>query len=136
MTDHGDTIIGVAVPLNQVCTKALSPFLAFRPGFQGPVPPAVITQTIGQFKVREPVFEVCPVFSGPAYQPAGFPVKYICAGRIIPLGKAGRFRLTYVYETTPADKDWTFTAKDPDASSVDLLWIGRASSEPVELSIQ
>ena len=68
--------------------------------------------------------------------PSDFPDKYVCAGRIIPLGNAGTFRLTYIYETTLADKDWTFTTKDPDASSVDLLWIGWASSESVDISIQ
>ena len=68
--------------------------------------------------------------------PRSFPDKYICAGRIIPLLKADKYRLKYIYETSDADKHWKFVTKKPQESSVDLLWIGEATSNTIEISIQ
>ena len=68
--------------------------------------------------------------------PPSFPDKYICAGRIIPLLKAGKYRLTYIYTTSNADKHWKFSTKIPQESSLDLLWIGKATSNTIEISIQ
>jgi hypothetical protein len=69
--------------------------------------------------------------------PSSFPDKYICAGRIFSLLKPNKYRLTYIYETTEADKHWRFSAaKTPQETSLDLLWIGKAASNPIEISIQ
>ena len=70
--------------------------------------------------------------------PPDFPDKYISAGRIFPLLKPNRYRFTYVYEATETDKHWkTFAAaQTPQEASVDLLWIGRATSNTVEILIQ
>ncbi|MFZ0450053.1 MAG: hypothetical protein WAL98_12495 [Desulfatiglandaceae bacterium] len=69
--------------------------------------------------------------------PSGFPDKYICAGRIFSLLKPNKYRLTYIYETTNADKHWKFSAaKTPQETSLDLLWIGKATSNTIEISIQ
>lgn len=70
--------------------------------------------------------------------PPDFPDKYISAGRIFPLLKPNRYRFTYVYEATEADKRWrTFTtAQTPQEAAVDLLWIGKAASNTIEILIQ
>ncbi len=68
--------------------------------------------------------------------PPSFPDKYLSAGRIFPLPKPNKYILTYVYETDNADKRWKFSAeKRPKETSLDLLWIGKAASDPVEISI-
>ena len=69
--------------------------------------------------------------------PSSFPDKYLCAGRIFSLLKPNKYRLTYIYETINADKHWKFSAaKTPQETSLDLLWIGKATSRPIEISIQ
>lgn len=69
--------------------------------------------------------------------PSSFPDKYLCAGRIFSLLKPNKYRLTYIYETINADKHWKFfAAKTPQETSLDLLWIGKATSNPIEISIQ
>jgi len=67
----------------------------------------------------------------------GFPDKYLCAGRIFPLLKPNKYRLIYIYEISDADKHWKFSAaKTPEETSLDLLWIGKATSNPIEILIQ
>jgi hypothetical protein len=70
--------------------------------------------------------------------PADFPDKYISVGKIWPLLKPGKYRFAYVYETTEADtKWWSFSgARTPEEASVDLLWIGKAASNPIELLLE
>jgi len=69
--------------------------------------------------------------------PSSFPDKYLCAGRIFSLLKPNKYRLTYIYEITNADKHWKFIgAKTPQETSLDLLWIGKVTSNPIEISIQ
>jgi hypothetical protein len=69
--------------------------------------------------------------------PSSFPDKYLCAGRIFPLLKPGKYKLTYIYKTTDADKHWKFShAKSPQETSLDLLWIGKSTSNPIEISLQ
>ena len=70
--------------------------------------------------------------------PPDFPDKYLSAGRIIPLLKPGTYRFTYVYETNENDKNWrTFAgARTPEEASVDLLLIGKATSNTIELLIK
>ncbi len=69
--------------------------------------------------------------------PSNFPDKYLCAGRIFPLLKPGKYKLTYTYKTTDADKHWKFShAKSPQETSLDLLWIGKSTSNPIEISLQ
>ena len=69
--------------------------------------------------------------------PSSFPDKYLCAGRIFSLLKPNKYKLTYIYETINADKHWKFyAAKTPQETSLDLLWIGKATSNPIEISIQ
>lgn len=67
--------------------------------------------------------------------PADFPDKYISDGKIYPLLKPGVHRFTYVYETAEADKHWwSFTdARTSEEASVDLLWIGKVTSNAVEI---
>ena len=60
-----------------------------------------------------------------------------CAGRIFSLLKPNKYRLTYIYETINADKHWKFSAeKTLQETSLDLLWIGKTTSNPIEISIQ
>ncbi len=64
------------------------------------------------------------------------PDKYLCAGRIFLLQKPNKFRFTYLYETTNADKHWKFLPwRPPEETSLDLLWIGKAASNTIEISI-
>ncbi|MFH2045921.1 MAG: hypothetical protein ABIK92_12330 [Pseudomonadota bacterium] len=68
---------------------------------------------------------------------SAFPDKYICAGRIISLLKPNKYKFTYVYEATENDKYWRFAgAKTPQEASVDLLWLGKATSNTVEILIK
>jgi hypothetical protein len=77
-------------------------------------------------------------FKKRANLPPDFPDKYLSAGRIFPLLKPGTYRVTYVYETAEHDKQWwTFTgARTPEEASVDLLLIGKATSNTIELIIK
>ena len=70
--------------------------------------------------------------------PPDFPDKYLSAGRIFPLLKPGTYRFAYIYETAEHDKHWrSFAgAKTPGEASVDLLLIGRATSNTIELLIK
>ncbi len=70
--------------------------------------------------------------------PPDFPDKYLSAGRIFPLLNPGRYRFAYVYETTEGDKQWqTFSgARTPEEASVDLLFIGKVTSNSIELLIK
>jgi hypothetical protein len=69
--------------------------------------------------------------------PSNFPDKYISAGRIISLPKPNTYRFAFIYETTNADKKWKFAgAQRPQEASIDLLWIGKAASNPVEILIK
>jgi hypothetical protein len=70
--------------------------------------------------------------------PPDFPDKYLSAGRIFPLLKPGTYRFAYVYETTEHDKNWqTFAgARTPEEASVDLLLIGKVTSNTIELHIK
>jgi hypothetical protein len=70
--------------------------------------------------------------------PPDFPDKYLSAGRIIPLLKPGTYRFAYVYETTERDKHWrTFAgAGTTEEASVDLLLIGKVTSNTIELTIK
>ena len=69
--------------------------------------------------------------------PLDFPDKYIAAGAIIRLAGPGKYRLAYVYSAEELDKKWKFAgAATPEEASVDLLWLGRAVSNPVEIEIR
>lgn len=70
--------------------------------------------------------------------PPDFPDKYLSAGRIVALRKPGTYKFAYVYETTESDKHWRrfAGARTPEEASVDLLLIGKATSNTVELSIK
>jgi hypothetical protein len=70
--------------------------------------------------------------------PPDFPDKYLSPGRIISLLKPGTYKLTYVYETAESDKHWMrfAGARTPEEASVDLLFIGKAMSNTVELVIK
>ena len=68
--------------------------------------------------------------------PENFPDKYIGAGRIFNLPKAGSYRFRYIYQATENDKNWTFAGANTDQeASIEWLWIGSASSNTIELSI-
>ena len=69
--------------------------------------------------------------------PSNFPDKYISAGRIYKLPKAGKYHFTYVYQATESDKNWKFAgAKTPQRATTDLLWVGRTASNTIELSLK
>lgn len=68
--------------------------------------------------------------------PSNFPDKYICAGRIFSLMKPNKYRLTYIYETSNSDMHWNFATKTPQESSVDLLLIGKVTSNTINILIQ
>ena len=69
--------------------------------------------------------------------PENFPDKYICAGRIFKLPKAGKYRFRYVYQATEIDKNWNFAeAKTPHEASTEFLWLGRVASNTIELFIK
>jgi hypothetical protein len=69
--------------------------------------------------------------------PSDFPDKYICAGRIISLLKPNKYKFIYLYETNESDKYWRFAgAQTPKEASLDLLWLGKATSNTVEILIK
>lgn len=68
--------------------------------------------------------------------PGDFPDKYICAGRIFKLQKAGNYRFTYIYQTTENDKNWKFVKATDQEESMDFLWIGRTESNTIGISIK
>jgi hypothetical protein len=69
--------------------------------------------------------------------PENFPDKYISAGRIYKLPKAGKYRFTYVYQATENDKIWTFAeAKTHQQASTEFLWIGSTASNTIQLFIR
>jgi len=68
--------------------------------------------------------------------PIDFPDKYISAGAIIRLAGPGKYRLAFVYSASEQDRQWHFAgAATPAEAAVDLLWIGTAVSDPVEIEI-
>lgn len=69
--------------------------------------------------------------------PENFPDKYISAGRIFKLQKAGKYRFTCVYQATENDKNWTFAeAKTHQEASTEYLWIGSEESNTIQLFIK
>jgi hypothetical protein len=69
--------------------------------------------------------------------PGNFPDKYISAGRIYKLPKAGKYDFTYVYQATETDKNWTFSeAKTHQEASTEFLWIGSVASNTIQLFIR
>ncbi len=70
--------------------------------------------------------------------PPDFPDKYLSAGWIFRLLEPGTYRFAYVYETAELDKHWrSFSgARTPEEASVDLLLIGKVTSNTIELLIK
>jgi hypothetical protein len=66
--------------------------------------------------------------------PAGFPARYLEAGQILPVKARGTYRIAYRVEQGQADRSWRLSEAGP-AGWADLLWLGIAESQPVELSL-